>query len=190
MASEIVGLRGERVRLVPPDRALHLENALCWINDPEVVREIKLNLGATRRQEEAWFDRIEARQDGEFVWAILDESARHIGFIALRGIDWRQRCAGGGLLVGDRSAWGKGYATDAVRTRTRFAFETLNLHRVEGHTTNPAMRRVYEKCGYQYEGLLRQRAWREGRWQDAAVYSILESDFFRGTGDGLQPRLA
>ncbi len=178
--NEPIGLRGARVRLVPPDRALHLENALRWINDTEVTSAIKLNLGATRRQEEAWFDRIEARQDSEFVWAILDEASRHIGFIALRGIDWRQRCAGGGLLIGERDAWGRGYATDAVRTRTNFAFETLNLHRVEGHTTNPAMRKVYEKCGYQYEGMLRQKTWRAGRWEDAAVYAILDVDYFRG----------
>ncbi len=59
----IVGLKGERVRLVPPDRTLHLENALVWLNDPEVTATIKLNLGVTRRQEELFFesDRNQAR---------------------------------------------------------------------------------------------------------------------------------
>ena len=53
---EIVGLRGERVRLVPPDRTLHLENALVWLNDPEITATIKLNLGVSRRQEEIFFE--------------------------------------------------------------------------------------------------------------------------------------
>ena len=70
----IVGLKGERVRLVPPDRTLHLENALVWLNDPEITATIKLNLGVTRRQEELFFEQIETTRDTDFVWAILDEA--------------------------------------------------------------------------------------------------------------------
>ena len=120
---EIVGLRGERVRLVPPDRTLHLENALVWLNDPEVTATLKLNLGFSRRQEELFFDAIETRRDGDFVWAILDEKRTATsGSSACTQINWRNRWATGGLFIGERSAWGKGYATDAVRVRTRFAF--------------------------------------------------------------------
>jgi RimJ/RimL family protein N-acetyltransferase len=173
---EIIGLRGERVRLVPPDRALHLDSALRWMNDPEVTASLKYNLGATRRQEEEFFDRIERRSGDDFTWAILDEEAQHIGFIGLHGINWRHRSATGGLVIGERDAWGRGIATDAVRVRTRFAFDRLNLHRIEGHTTNPAMRRVYEKCGYHHEGTLRQKFWRDGRWHDADFYAILDAD--------------
>jgi RimJ/RimL family protein N-acetyltransferase len=176
----IVGWRGVRVRLVPPDRRVHLENALQWMNDPNVTGTIALNLGVARGQEEAFFDQIEKGSDNAFHWAIVaeDDNDRHIGFIDLRGIHWRFRSASGGLLIGDRGAWGKGYATDAVRVRTRFAFEQLGLHRVEGHTMNPAMRRVYEKCGYVREGTLRQSMWRDGRWHDAELYAILDSDYF------------
>ena len=60
--------------------------------------------------------------------------------------------------------------------RTRFAFEQLGLHRVEGHTFNPAMRRVYEKCGYTFEGVQRSKFWRDGRWHDVALYAILEGE--------------
>ena len=55
----MIGLKGNRVRLVPPDRTLHLENALIWLNDPEITATIKLNLGFTRRQEELLFEQIE-----------------------------------------------------------------------------------------------------------------------------------
>ncbi len=82
-------------------------------------------------------------------------------------------------MIGDRSAWGRGYATDAVRVRTRFAFDELGLHRIEGHTTNPAMKRVYEKCGYSHEGVARAKFWRDGRWFDADLYSLLDSDHAR-----------
>ena len=83
-------------------------------------------------------------------------------------------------MIGERRAWGRGFATDAVRVRTRFAFEQLGLHRIEGHTIHDAMRRVYEKCGYQHEGVARQKIWREGRWFDAALFAILDADYFAG----------
>jgi [ribosomal protein S5]-alanine N-acetyltransferase len=172
----LVGLKGERVRLLPPDRTLHLENALIWLNDPEVTATLKLNLGVTRRQEELFFEQIETKRENDFVWAIIDESEQHIGFIGLHGINWRNRWATGGLLIGERSAWGRGYATDAVRVRTRFAFGELGLHRISGHTMNPAMKRVYQKCGYQHEGIARRMFWRGGQWHDAELFAILDDD--------------
>jgi ribosomal-protein-alanine N-acetyltransferase len=173
---EIVGHRGDRVRLVPPDRTLHFENALVWLNDPEVTATIKLNLGVSRRQEEIFFESIETRRDSDFVWAIVNEKDRHIGFIGLHQINWRNRWATGGLLIGDRSAWGHGYATDAVRVRTRFAFGELGLHRIEGHTMNPAMKRVFEKTGYQHEGVARRKFWRDGRYHDVDLFGLLAED--------------
>ena len=107
MPEPIVGWKNGRVRLVPPDRQPHLENALRWMNDPEITATLEFNLGISRKQEEAFFDRIEGPNDSEFVWAILDETERHIGFIGLNAINWRNRSATGGLVIGERSAWGR-----------------------------------------------------------------------------------
>ena len=120
------------VRLVPPERSLHLENALQWLNDPTVTRCLEFNLGISRKQEGEFFDRIESPREGEFTWAILDETERHIGFISIQSLNWRHRSCSGGLLIGEPSAWGKGYAADAVRVRTRFAFDQLGLAGVFG----------------------------------------------------------
>ena len=127
---EIVGQRGVPVRAAgsTPTGRFTLENALAWMNDPEITATLKLNLGFSRRQEELFFQiDPNCARSGDFVWAIVDEQSRHIGFIGLHEINWRNRWATGGLLIGDRSAWGKGYATDAVRVRTRFAFGELGL---------------------------------------------------------------
>ncbi len=136
--------------------------------------------GSRRRQEERIFDRIEEGSSTDYVWAILDDAEQHIGFIGLHEINWRHRWALGGLVIGERSAWGRGYASDAVRIRTGFAFGQLGLHRIEGHTMNPAMKRVYEKCGYRHEGVARGKFWRDGRWEDADLYAILDEDWFAG----------
>ena len=127
MPIPLVGWKGQRVRLVPPDRSLHLENALRWMNDPEITATLELNLGFTRKQEEAFFDRIESQNDTDFTWAILDEEDRHIGFIGLHAVNWRHRAGTGGILIGERSAWGQGYATDAVGVRTQVRVRSARL---------------------------------------------------------------
>src|SRR3972149_1099791 len=87
---DIGGLRGEKIRLVPPDRTQHYDNALRWMNDPEVVRFLLNVTGVTPGMEEEWFTRAQKR-DHEFSWAILDPDGRHIGFTAIHRIDWRLR---------------------------------------------------------------------------------------------------
>ena len=59
-----------------------------------------------------------------------------------------------------RSAWGKGYATEATKRLLKFAFEETPLEEVVATTDpeNTASKRVLEKCGLSYEGMRRAYA--------------------------------
>jgi len=176
---EIVGLRGEKTRLVPVDKRLHLENALRWMNDPEVTQYLLITAGVTPGMEEEWMDRVQKR-DVEYVWAILDDQDRHIGFTGIHRINWRLRNGATGTVIGEKSAWGKGYGTDVMRIRTKFAFEILNLHRLESEARidNIASQRALEKAGYRREGTARKKLYYGGRWYDTILYAILDEDYF------------
>jgi RimJ/RimL family protein N-acetyltransferase len=175
---DITGLAGESVRLVPSEASTHLENAILWMNDPEVTARLHMITGVTRRQEELFFERMATQRETDLHWAIMTEEFGHIGFIALHQINWQFRLASGGIMIGERRAWGRGFATDAVRVRTRFAFDQLGIHRIEGQTINPAMRRVYERAGYLEEGVARKKVWRGGRWHDVSLHAMLDDDFY------------
>jgi RimJ/RimL family protein N-acetyltransferase len=60
-----------------------------------------------------------------------------------------------------------------------YGFDTLNLNRI--HLTvfedNAAAVRVYEKAGFRREGVLRQGQWREGRYWDLHMMSILRDEY-------------
>ncbi len=80
---------------------------------------------------------------------------------------------------------GHGFAGRAARLATRFAFERLNLIRVEIviATGNAASRRVAEKIGAHCEGIQLSRLLVRDEIQDACMYSFVPADF------GLKPNL-
>src|SRR5690606_38652938 len=75
--------------------------------------------------------------------------------------------------------WGKGYAAEAVRAVLRFAFEAMDLHRVEADVDpdNGASLRLLERLGFRREGYLRERWWPYGAPADSVVLGLLRDAF-------------
>ena len=70
-----------------------------------------------------------------------------------------------------------GYITAAVRAVVRYAFEDLDLHRVEAacQPDNLASRRVLEKCSFTQEGVARAYLKINGQWRDHLLFGIVNS---------------
>jgi RimJ/RimL family protein N-acetyltransferase len=181
MTDDIQGIRGERIRLVPLDRDQHLPNYVRWFNDPEVTRYLSSDLPLSRAREEAFFDRA-AQAEDMIVWAVLDEQGRHIGGTGLHGIDWRNRCASSGTVIGAKEVWRQGYGAEIMRVRTAWAFDELGLHRIDSacFAGNTGSARCLAKAGYRQVGLQRKKWWRRGEWHDCILWEILDEDFFAG----------
>ncbi len=71
--------------------------------------------------------------------------------------------------------WGRGIATEAVRSMTAHGFAALGLRRIFAgvFAWNPSSRRVLEKAGYSLEGRLRQAVIKDGHVLDAFLYAIV-----------------
>ena len=79
-----------------------------------------------------------------------------------------------------KGCWGKGYMSEAVRRVLQYGFEALHLRMmsISHYTFNDRSRRVIEKCGFVYEGTLRQTFLRyDGAIFDEAVYSITKEEW-------------
>lgn len=80
-----------------------------------------------------------------------------------------------------QSAWGHGYATESARAVLGWAFDTLDLNRVQSETDtrNVASARVLEKLGFEREGTLREDCIVNGDVSDSWVYGLLRRDWER-----------
>lgn len=110
---------------------------------------------------------MESRDDGTFV-----------GWCSLRSWNPDFRSASLGYCL-TRSAWGHGYATEAGRAVLTWAFDTLDLNRVQAETDtrNLASARVLEKLGFVREGTLREDCIVDGVVSDSWVYGLLAREW-------------
>lgn len=82
----------------------------------------------------------------------------------------------------DHQVTGRGIATELAGAAVEFAFEVLDLHRIEAchMPENKASRRVLEKLGFEQEGLLRQSLKVDGKWADHVLMSKLNPNWRGG----------
>ena len=176
------GWEGEKVRLVALDKARHLDNALAWLNDPEITAWTLVgDWPIGRLAEEAWFDKMPSQPpiggfEDAVTFAIETHAGEHIGFSGLHAIDWRNRVATTGTIIGRRDLWGQGYGADAALVRRRFAFEVLGLRMLlsDVMAENTGSLRMLQKAGYTEVGRIPRRIWKRGAWRDV-VWMCLEA---------------
>jgi RimJ/RimL family protein N-acetyltransferase len=88
------------------------------------------------------------------------------------------RSAALGYCLAD-AAWGHGYATEAAHALLQWAFDALDLNRVQAETDtrNAASARVLEKLGFMREGTLREDCIVNGDVSDSWVYGLLRREW-------------
>jgi ribosomal-protein-alanine N-acetyltransferase len=101
-----------------------------------------------------------------------------IGWCALNGWNPGYRSASLGYCFDD-AAWGHGYATEAAAALLQWAFEALNLNRVQAQTDtrNAASARVLEKLSFKREGTLREDCVVNGEVSDSWVYGLIRREW-------------
>lgn len=109
--------------------------------------------------------------------ATIRESGELVGGVGIR-LELAQERGEIGYMIGEPH-WGQGYATEATSRVLRYAFEDLNLSRVNAsvHATNGGSIRVLEKLGMVKEGVQRQHAVRFGVKNDLVLYGMLRDEW-------------
>ncbi len=169
-------IKGRLVTLRPP-RAEDAVMMVTWFEDVEITRFMKLQFPPSLDGEKEWLEKM-AKGADDIIWAI-EMSNRLIGVTGIHKINWPQQRAGTGTVIGDKSAWGKGIATEVMALRTRFAFTQLPLRKLHSSVIegNEASLRAQHKAGYREVGRYHEHWFRDGRWRDEILTEVLKSDW-------------
>lgn len=172
-------ITGKKVRLRAIERS-DIPTFVRWFNDREVTRYLNRHEPMSLAEEECWFKHRLDHPDG-VIYAIETLDGVHIGNIGLHAINWKDRSATLGIIIGEKNYWDQSYGSDAIRTMLGVAFNEMNLNRVElaVFDFNRRAIRCYEKCGFTLEGREREVLFREGKYHNQLRMSILQREFRR-----------
>ena len=112
-------------------------------------------------------------------WAVIYEpDCKMVGTCGFTAFNCTSDSAEVGYVL-NPEYWGKGIATEALTRVLRFAFEELKLNRVEARfmEDNDRSRRVMEKVGMTFEGVLREAMLIKGNYANVGICSILRSEW-------------
>ena len=173
----IVFLRGKKTVLRPLMES-DIPLLQKWINDPDVRQFLKRIFPAMEADEREWLERTHKNPDKDVVLMIVVDD-QPIGTMGLHGINWKDRVATTGAMIGEKSYWGKGYGTDAKMALLNYAFNTLGLRKI--------MSRVYAfnhrslayslHCGYKIEGRLKNQRFAHGRYWDEIILGLFKNQW-------------
>ena len=170
-------LSGERASLrfwEPGDAEAILRHANNW----NVARNLSnvFPHPYTEKDAQAFLERCQRATPEEPLWAVVADGAP-IGGMGIHPLrDDRRHTAEIGYWLGE-AYWGRGIATELVGLASTYAFERLGVERLEAYVFiwNPASARVLEKNGYELEGTLRRRAFKDRQFVDEWLYARIRS---------------
>lgn len=152
---------------------------LSLINDPDTEMMIGGSSWPVSEVEQLrWFQKQEQRKDILRCIIAYKENGQAIGTLILTDIDSKNGTAQIHIKMSKDGGRGKGYGTDAVKAIVQYAFDELRLNCIYAQilSYNIASACLFEKCGFQRDGVLRARVYKRGSFVDVFEYSILRSN--------------
>lgn len=170
----VVFLEGRRLYLRPIESS-DTPNLCRYVNDPQVRCYISNNFPVSLLSEQKYVEKKMEGNNSEVVLAIcLKKGDRFIGIMGLHRIDYINRTATTGAMIGEKSEWNKGYGQEAKALLLEYAFDTLNLRKISSAAIAGNKRSIQHniKCGYHIEGVMKKEIFKNGRYHDKVVLGI------------------
>ena len=132
------------------------DSYVSWLNAPEINSYLESRFVThTVESTRAFVASVLASPNILFLGIKSHQLGRHVGNIKLGPIDLHHKTGEIGILIGDKSAWGKGIATSAIEALCKIAINRLMLRKLTAgcYASNAGSRRAFEKSGFVVEGV-------------------------------------
>lgn len=157
------------------------ERYVRWFKDRDVVRYLLLQTGFTLAEEKKYIRSLVKKKE-HFNYAFITETGRHIGGSGT-SLFPKDKRADIGIVIGEKTEWGKGYAVEALTLIADYIFRKLNYNRLELSLDmeNKRALAAYEKIGFVLEGVRRDYRFNiiTKTYADEGMMSILKKDWLK-----------
>ena len=126
--------------------------------------------------EQQWLQGQTSYTRGEYQFAVEDFEGNLVGRCGPTKVDWKNRVGELGIMIG-AAYRGRGYGREAMALLCDFCFRQMNLRKLKVSVlaTNEAALRCYKRNGFREEGILKEEVFRDGRYVDVVLLSLLSS---------------
>lgn len=136
------------------------------------------SFGYSRKMIRNWIEK-DRSLGSDIVFVIALENNVCIGHVGLYKIDHINRCCEFGVLIGDKTFWGKGIGSAVTKRVVDFAFKSMGMNRIELSVVedNVSAIALYESLHFKHEGTKTQAIFRDGIFKSLHLYSRLVGDY-------------
>ncbi|MDE7138521.1 MAG: GNAT family N-acetyltransferase [Ruminococcus sp.] len=159
------------------------DNAMLknWISDEKIQSLYSEPVYSTKEEVKELLDKYigSYEKNDYYRWAIIEkESGECIGQIAFFLVDSKNHFAEIEYCIGSEFQC-RGYATEATKAVITYGFDIIKLHKIQicTKTINAPSKRVIEKCGFTYEGTLRDFFFMNGEYVGRLYFSMLINEY-------------
>jgi RimJ/RimL family protein N-acetyltransferase len=157
-----------------------------WFNDADVTRFMyKGTFPNTREQQAAFYAELERKQAARthLQLAVVHRATdTFMGVMSLANIDWVNRAAEIGLVIGRADFRGRQSGLESMALLMHHGFATLNLNRIYAgqHVGLERWKKaIMRHLAFVEEGILRQAMFKDGRYNDVVAISVVAGDWWR-----------
>ncbi len=147
----------------------------CWANDVTAARLDLAYRPVDMMAHQQWWNSL-GKDPSKVVFAIRKTTEPAIiGYVQIAGINSVHRSAELGIRIGAEKDRGQGYGREALVLAVAFAWDHLNLNRVQLIVFKHNLRAIaaYKAVGFKKEGLLHKAAFIGGEWVDLLLMAAL-----------------
>lgn len=171
-------LKGKRCYLRLLSQA-DLPNRVEWINDEENIQTLLFDWPTSLEKTTKWYQAV-LLDNAKLHFSIVDnQTDTLIGMTGLLNIDRINHIAQLYITIGNKDYRGQRLPDEVIPLVLEYGFTELEMKKIYLYTlpNNERARHVYERSGFQIDGILRQQVYCRGKQQDLYVQSILKEEF-------------
>ena len=157
-----------------------LEKLKKWRNLPHVnktTREYKL---LNMINQKKWFEKIhDDNPPIHIMFGIQNKNNELTGVCGLTYIDWKNRHSELSIYLAKKNWQESQQAKETIQIMLDYGFGEINLHRIYVEIFEIATENIklFKKIKFKREAVLRDKLWRDGRWWNSQIYSIISSEY-------------